>query len=146
MVRNLLIVDPKPLTQVFLHEKLSAPDLRIRTCGSGDDALRLVQQDRFDLLVCALEMPSPHGPDLLKCMRDLGVEIPAIFLSRTAMDDPLQSERVPAIGSHPVLGRPVLLNRLYEIIETTLRMKFEWREQRRQFRKTDEESVNPSIS
>ncbi len=124
-------MDPRPLTQEFLHEKLKASNLRIRTCGSGDDALRLVQQDRFDLLVCALEMPSPNGSDLLKCMRDLGVEIPAIFLSRTATDDTLQGERVRAIGSYPVLGRPVLLNRLYEMIESTLRMKFEWRERRR---------------
>lgn len=130
MVKSLLLVDSDAATLAFLREKLDAPNLRIRAVIGGDEALMSMRREAYDLVLCALEMPDPHGVEVLTQMRGRGTRTPVLFLTRTLDDCAPARERLRPLGPCDVLDRPVFLNHLYERIEFHLRTKIEWRERR----------------
>lgn len=129
MEKRLLVVDPDPANLSFLREKLEASNLRVRTAAGGEEALAALGRESFDLLLCAVEMPRPHGIEVLAEVRKRGLEMPVLFMTRTH-DDARLREKLGTLGPADFLERPIFMNRLYERIEFMLQMKFEWRERR----------------
>jgi DNA-binding response OmpR family regulator len=115
--KRLLVVDPDAGTLAFLREKLEATNLLVRTASGGGAALAAIDREPFDLVLCALEMPRPHGLDVHAGLRG---RAPLLFMSR----------RHEAQGPCEVLPRPIFLNRLYERIEHHLQTKIWWKERR----------------
>ncbi|MHC4605765.1 MAG: response regulator [Planctomycetota bacterium] len=132
--KRVLIVDPCRASQHLLKKKLSAGDLRVRTCGGGAEAIGLMEREPIDLVLCSLEMPAPDGAETLRRMKEKGLRPPVIFLSRLLDDDPAFRAHARRIGTSPVFGRPVLLNRLYEAIEAALATRVRAPERRRRAR------------
>lgn len=130
MKKQILIVDPDPRTLEFLREKLDASNLQADIALGGSQGLAKAQTGKYDLIVSALEMPHPHGMDLLGDLMSRGADIPVIFISRLLDEYPETRERIAGLGPYEVLEKPLFINRLYERIESRLEMKIHWRERR----------------
>lgn len=128
--KRLLIVDADPNTVSFLREKLDAANLAIRLAVGGEKAETILAEESFDLLLCALEMPHPHGMDVVARLRERGLETPVLFMTRLLHTQPEIQQRVGTLGSCEILDKPIVLNRLYERIESLLRAKIQWTERR----------------
>ena len=69
-VKQVLIVDDDESTRLLLRRILeSIPDLRITLADGGADALRLVGQDTYDLILLDLLMPGIGGIQVLTRIR-----------------------------------------------------------------------------
>lgn len=108
----------------YLRKKLSADNMVLDTALGGEESLARLEREKFDLILSALEMPRPHALDLVAKVQGQALKTPLVFLSM------LSSDASPAPSSNPVLERPILLNRLYELIETVLSTRISWRERR----------------
>jgi len=80
---NLLLVDDEPevSTLMELMLKKQAPQFRIMSAESGREALDLLKRDNIDCVLSDYQMPGMSGLELLKQLRDMGHDVPFIFLT-----------------------------------------------------------------
>ncbi len=80
---NILIVDDKPANLLALRKILAKPDLNIVEASSGNDALALLLEHDFALILLDVQMPEMDGFETAEIIR--GNEetkgIPIIFVT-----------------------------------------------------------------
>jgi YesN/AraC family two-component response regulator len=81
MEKVLLIVEDEAELRELLVEICSAFTSHIETASNGFSALEIIQNKRVDAVLSDLNMPVMGGMELLKKIRELGMETPFIFLS-----------------------------------------------------------------
>jgi signal transduction histidine kinase/ActR/RegA family two-component response regulator len=128
---RVLIVDDLA-TNLRITKALLAPyKPRIDVCLSGAEALQLVRENRYDLILMDHMMPDMDGVETTRAIRDLekeprgrdgyagGKQIPVIALTANAV--PGTKETFLRNGFSDYLSKPIEIDRLNEIIEKWLR-------------------------
>ena len=81
MIR-ILLVDDEPalldIARIFIERD---PELKVTACPSAFDALRLLNQERFDVIISDYEMPAMDGIEFLKKIRADGNKTPFIIFT-----------------------------------------------------------------
>jgi two-component system alkaline phosphatase synthesis response regulator PhoP len=118
-VKKLMIVDDDVEMRTLLAEYFRRLGFEVAEKESGPAALQAVSNDRFDCFILDVAMPEMSGIDLLKKMRDRGIDTPALFL--TAHD--LLDEKVAGFeaGADDYLAKPFSPRELEYRIEALLR-------------------------
>lgn len=87
---------------------------RVETCGSGPDALAILQTDsEFDLVLMDIQMPGMDGLETTRRMRDLGgraADIPVIALSANVLPEQVAACRAAGMVDH--IRKPVTADAL----------------------------------
>ena len=68
---NVLVVDDDSLTLLVLEAMFKACFYRVKTCDSGDEALRIVTNEQVDLVLLDMRMPGISGDKLLAMLHEL---------------------------------------------------------------------------
>ena len=63
---NVLLVDDEKNFVEFLAERLQLRDFNVITAFSGDEAINLVKENDFDVIVLDVQMPGKNGVETLK--------------------------------------------------------------------------------
>ena len=116
---HLLIVDDDPELLKLLRQSLSQSDIHCCTAADGREALALIRERSFDLVVLDWTLPDLSGIAVLQRMRSTGVRTPVLML--TARDD--VDERVEALdaGADDYLTKPFELKELQARVRAQLR-------------------------
>lgn len=118
MEKKILFVDDDASILLLVSDVLSDAGLTVRTAGSGEEALELIQQEFFDLIVLDIMMKGISGLEV--CARIRGqVECPILFLS--AKDDARDIIRGLGLGADDYLTKPFVLEELVARIQAHLR-------------------------
>jgi CheY-like chemotaxis protein len=82
--RRLLVVDDEPSILKLLKTLLTRAKYQVATCSGGDEAMRLLSQGQFDLLITDAIMPVMNGFDLVRAIRrnPSFQELPILMLTR----------------------------------------------------------------
>ena len=67
--RQILIVDDEPKVLKLFTRLLNEGGYSVTTVDSANDAVKVLNEQRVDLLILDLSMPQPDGFDLLKSLR-----------------------------------------------------------------------------
>lgn len=115
-VRKCLLIDDNINNQRILRDTLSHWGIACTSCGSGRDALNLLQTDSFDLIICDHEMPFMDGLETIRAIRKqhrmtLGQE-PVIFLLSSS-EDPELNQEWDALGVRFFISKPVKQQHLF---------------------------------
>lgn len=78
-----LVVDDEPTVREVVANYLRRDGHEVAEAGDGADALELVQQRRFDLVVLDMMLPGVNGLDILRRIRQMG-DMPVIMLTARA--------------------------------------------------------------
>jgi len=81
--RVLLVDDEEEFTST-LSERLEARGFKVSTANSGEAALELVKQKKFDAIILDLAMPGLDGIDTLKALKKQNPKLQIILLTGQA--------------------------------------------------------------
>jgi two-component system, NtrC family, nitrogen regulation response regulator NtrX len=62
---RILVVDDEAIIRESLAEFLSANQLTVSTAADGKQGIELAQKERFDVVLCDVNMPGLDGLDVL---------------------------------------------------------------------------------
>jgi CheY-like chemotaxis protein len=118
---KVLVAEDESEVLEIIQKTLQGMGCLVTPAASGDDALRILQQDRdFDLLVTDIVMPGGHmGTHLAQAARALKPDMPVIFMSGYANE-----AKAPGNGMRPEdlqLSKPVPRNELVAAVRQALK-------------------------
>ncbi|MBP6902844.1 MAG: response regulator [Burkholderiaceae bacterium] len=102
---RVLVADDSRIVRVKLSRLLTAQGFEVVEAGDGDEALRLAQEQRPDLLITDVDMPGQDGFALTRALRGrpATARLPVVMI--TAADDRHRDEAARA-GVTVLLGKP----------------------------------------
>jgi len=104
---RVLHVDDEPDIREVVELSLSLdPDLAVRSCGSGGDALTAAAAWSPNLILLDVMMPTMDGPTTLAHLRrsPSTANIPVVFM--TARAQPRELEHFASLGAEGVIAKP----------------------------------------
>jgi len=102
---RVLIVDDEPAACKLLALVLSEADFDCKTVLSGAEALRLLEKDNRDAIVCDLNLPGMNGMELLAEVRRRSPQV--AFLVATGLDDVRAGILAMKSGADDYLVKPL---------------------------------------
>ena len=88
MTKRVLIVDDEPpvieVLKDFFRQFRHAHSYETESAKDGAEALIVLLQGKFDLILLDMHMPRMGGLELLKQVRGLGVNVPVIMITANA--------------------------------------------------------------
>ncbi len=116
---NILIVEDNESNRVYLERLLDKWQINHTSANNGEEALKLLHQERFDLTLMDIRMPILDGYETAVRLRASSnhpnQDIPIIALTASALLD--EKEKAIAAGMNLHLTKPFTPEKLYEAIQ-----------------------------
>jgi len=88
---RILIVDDEPDTLGLIELTLQTAGFRVQTATHGEQALRLMRNDTYDLILLDVMMPGLTGFDVVRRLREEEIPTPPIiFLTAKSSEDDIE--------------------------------------------------------
>lgn len=79
-IELLLVDDEEGFVQV-LAKRLGKRNINVTTSLSGDGAIQQCKKKRFDIMLLDLKMEFMDGIEVLKVLKDIGIDMPVIMIT-----------------------------------------------------------------
>jgi DNA-binding NtrC family response regulator len=118
--RRALIVEDDDKARHSLQQLLQAdPDLRVDATKDGDQALQMLVENNYSILITDLRMPRLDGMQLIKEVQRRGLPVTVIVTTGFgSIDDAVQAIRM---GAYDFLSKPIDLDNLRLVLQRALR-------------------------
>jgi CheY-like chemotaxis protein len=120
MVKRILVVDDEKTVAFFLGETLDELGLeyQVQTACSGEDALRKIAVESFDLIITDLRMPGMSGLDLLSQVREISPGTRTILITAYG-DDEVEAE-ARRLGVYDYITKPFQMEKFTRMVQRAL--------------------------
>jgi len=123
MALNIMIVDDSRVMRAFIRKVVGLTGLDVGECceaGDGEDALKLLQERRMDLVLTDINMPRMNGEEFVRRLeRDESLRtIPVIVVSTDSSHNRVQ--QMLALGASGYITKPFLPEALRDEVEKVL--------------------------
>jgi CheY-like chemotaxis protein len=120
MTKRILIVDDDELVLIALRELLKPHGYEVHAYTSGSEALNILDDASFDLLIFDVMMPEMDGFELCTRVRnkELHRETPIVFLTAKSREE--DRKRGLEVGANLFLSKPISPDKLLKLISDTL--------------------------
>ncbi|MFZ5775600.1 MAG: sigma-54-dependent transcriptional regulator [Thermodesulfobacteriota bacterium] len=115
---EILIVDDEPSMREFLSILLEKEGHVAHEVASGREALGLLEQRRFDLIVSDIRMPDLSGIDLLEHIKQNDLTMPVVLI--TAYASPEDAVRAMKHGAFDYLTKPFKVENILKVVGAAL--------------------------
>ena len=109
MLKILIVEDDRDLRTLFSHV-LSRNGYTTKSAGSGVEALSMLEEDYFDLIISDIMMPEMDGYEFVSTLREGGYTIPVLMI--TAKDSFDDMRRGFLSGSDDYMIKPINVNEM----------------------------------
>jgi two-component system, NarL family, sensor histidine kinase BarA len=117
---TVLLVDDNPINQLVARSMLEQLGAAVTTATSGAQAMQLLEQMQFDLVLMDLIVPGKNGIECTQALRRLEAErnLPAqrVFALTSSVDSDLQA-LCTAAGMQGFVAKPVTLQALATVLQ-----------------------------
>ena len=116
-----LIVDDSPtMRQLIVFALKRVPELEIIEASDGVDALKKLPGQKFDLVLCDINMPIMDGLKLLSLMKNNPVykDIPVVMITTEGAAE--DRDKGLALGARAYLPKPIQTNNLLKVVREIL--------------------------
>jgi len=121
MSHKILVVDDDILVLEALEELLKSSGYEVRVATRGQEALEILDKERFDLLILDVVMPKMTGFDVCCEVRKRDDEMSTVkIIMLTAKTEASDAEMGKEYGCDLYLTKPIDPGRLKELIRNTL--------------------------
>lgn len=118
MSANILVVDDDASIRMLIADELTDQGHTVTQAASGEEAVRLLETERFDLILLDIMMGGMDGMEVCRRVRDQ-VECPILFLS--AKDSVKDITQGLGLGADDYLTKPFELEVLAARVQAHLR-------------------------
>jgi DNA-binding response OmpR family regulator len=118
--KKIVIVDDEEAMVQLLTVELESEGYEIRPAFNGTTGLKLIREERPDLVILDVMMPDLSGYDIIKLLKDDPAlkNIPIIMLTAKSLDDDIQ--KGIDFGAHDYVTKPFHAGLLIKRISTIL--------------------------
>ena len=118
---SVLVVDDDEKIQEILREIISEQGYRVVTVGTGEEALKQVEKQHFDLVLLDLVLPELDGVEVLKAMKAKDEKTVIVVITGYG-DDPIALE---AISLCPLLlvRKPLRIKDIVEVLNMVMKKR-----------------------
>jgi CheY-like chemotaxis protein len=118
--RRVLLVEDEPVNREITRELLECVGQRVDVAIDGADAVALVAQQAYDLVLMDVQMPNVDGLEATRRIRALtgGATLPIIALTANAFAD--DRARCIAAGMNDFVAKPIRADELFATLLATL--------------------------
>jgi DNA-binding NtrC family response regulator len=113
------VIDDQAMMCDSLQATLAAHDHKVSTFNNGQEALTLIKQQSFDVVLTDLRMPGLDGIGLLREMRRLGIDVPVVVM--TAHGSVPNAVEAMKLGAFDYVQKPFDGQEIEIVIERALR-------------------------
>ncbi len=117
-MKKILILDDNFDILVLYKTLVSHMGLSVRTTTDAHEALRWLDEDRFDLIMTDMRMPQMGGAEFIRQARGKGVRSKIIAI--TAFQNLANANQLARLEVYCCLIKPVLLTKLEETVTSAL--------------------------
>ena len=116
--QSILVVDDEAPMRKLLASNLKASGYAVRAAADGLEALHLIEEHPFDLLLLDVNMPGPNGLQILEAVRR-GTAVPILMVSARGRE----RDKVEALdlGADDYLAKPFGVGELLARVKALLR-------------------------
>ncbi|PUU89420.1 response regulator [Halanaerobium sp.] len=124
---KILIVEDNEINQQIVLELLNKVNAQVRLAGNGKEAVSLVKEQKFDLVLMDVQMPEMDGYQATKKIRqDLNLpDLPIIAMTANATKG--DKEQALAVGMDDYISKPLDLDQFFAKIKKWLPVKINLR-------------------
>ncbi|MFH1268575.1 MAG: response regulator, partial [Planctomycetota bacterium] len=112
---RILVVDDEKAKRLTLRDDLAAQGHDIVTAADGQEAVRQMEQMRFDVVVTDLRMPRPDGIELLKQIKQGPLADTEVIMMTAYGSIPVAVEAVK-LGAFDFLTKPFRNEEIFPLI------------------------------
>ena len=117
-MRVLLVEDDRNIAH-FVKKGLRENYFAVDIAYDGEEGRYLALYERYDLLILDIMLPKTDGVEILKSMRERGIDTPVIFL--TAKDAETDIVKGLNVGADDYMVKPFSINELLARVRAILR-------------------------
>jgi two-component system response regulator HydG len=139
---KILVVDDEATARNGLAKLLEQEGYQVDTAADGVEALASIADNAPALIISDLKMPNMDGMELLKQLRERGIDTPTVVA--TAFGEVSTAVAAMRAGAEDYLTKPIDFDALLLVVERTLQreeLKSEAENLRRQLRARDKEGL-----
>jgi two-component system response regulator HydG len=120
-MQKILVVDDEVDICLLLEKFLSRKGFEVTTTHKGNDALKLAEEQSFDLFIIDYRLPDFEGIDLLKELKKLSPETNIIVI--TGYSDIRLAVEVIKYGAYDYVTKPLFPEELHNLVLEALKEK-----------------------
>ena len=117
---KILVVEDNQLTRITLDRFLRSEGYDVEIAEDGAQAISLIEQNRYDLVLSDVTMPNVNGWDLADHLDSVLPETPVLFMTAYAQ---LQSAHSSLTAAPDIVLKPLKLTELLSKIREKLNRK-----------------------
>jgi len=118
MSAQILVVDDEPGMREFLKIMLEKMGFQAQATESGEEAIKRIEQARFDLVLCDLKLPKLSGMEVLRKSKELNPEVPVIII--TAFGSADSAVEAMKLGAYDYITKPFKVDEIQFVIQKAL--------------------------
>lgn len=115
---SFLIVDDNKINRMVTNKILVERGAKTAEASSGEEALKMVKEEHYDLILMDINMPNMNGFETTQAIRNLNIKIPIIAL--TAADASYMEKRIKTHGMNGAIIKPYSMEEFMKIIDEHL--------------------------
>jgi len=115
---QILIVEDNPNMSCLLSDILDFFDYKTVGAQDGEEALKILSEESFDLVLTDLRMPKMGGIDLLRTIKDKFPRLPVIVI--TGFDSDTYRSDASAAHADGFLCKPFKVDQIKELLKKHL--------------------------
>lgn len=125
---EILVVDDQPENRDSLMKLLNYVGFSVRGAGSGEEALRMMEERRPRMILMDVHMPGIDGLETTRRIKasSSGKDTLIVALTASAMED--DRRMVAASGADDFLAKPCPENELFEMLRVLLNVTYDYEE------------------
>ncbi|MEE4358873.1 MAG: sigma-54 dependent transcriptional regulator [Desulfococcaceae bacterium] len=117
---RILIVDDEEKMRHLLSIMLERKGYAVSQAGDGEEALDILDQQTFDMIISDIKMPRMDGTELLEKIKEMQIAVPLVFITAFAtIDSAVDAMRQ---GAADYITKPFEESRILLTLERTLHL------------------------
>ncbi len=118
--KNVLVVEDNKINQMITKKILEKNKMVCQVADNGTDAVALVKENDFDIVLMDIHMPGISGIEATQKIRGFNKELPVIALTAVTIDENL--DEFFRVGFNEIIPKPFKPEKFFEKIHDTLKL------------------------